>query len=133
MLADLTPAVDVGLAVLAWTVQLVAYPALAFVEANRFRDWHVLHSRRISIVVVPLMLGQAALHAAALVTAPSPRNAAAAILVLTAWLLTFLGAVPCHRLLRVGGFDREVHRRLLRFNLLRTLAWTAVVVLAFIG
>lgn len=62
MISGLTTAVDAGLAVLGWTVQLVAYPALAFVEASRFRDWHILHSRRISIVVVPLMLAQAVLH-----------------------------------------------------------------------
>jgi len=47
------------------------------------------------------------------------------------WLSTFLLQVPCHRGL-AAGFQVTVHRRLVRSNWIRTLAWSgrAAVALA---
>jgi hypothetical protein len=119
-------AVDVGLAVLSWLVQLVIYPAFAAIARPGFCAWHAGYTRRISVVVVPLMLGQFALHAMALWRAPSWLGGLQALLLAVAWAATFLVAVPCHRRLGGAGCEPPVLRRLLRANAVRTAAWTLV-------
>ncbi len=119
-------AVDLGVAVLAWLVQLVIYPAFAAIARPGFCAWHAGYTRRISAVVVPLMLGQLALHAVALWRAPSPLGGLQALLLGVAWAATFLVAVPCHRRLAAAGCEPPVLRRLLRANAVRTAAWSLV-------
>jgi hypothetical protein len=126
-------AVDAGLVVLAWLVQLVIYPAFVAVSSVRFRPWHRWYSRRIGFVVLPLMVAQVVLHGVAIWRAPDPIRVAAAVCILAAWLATFLGAVPCHRALQAQGFQLVAHRQLLRWNLVRSVAWTATLALALAG
>lgn len=124
-----TLAVDMGLVVLASLVQLIIYPTFAEVSPARFCAWHRVYSNRITVVVVPLMVAQAALHASRLLTLPDARALVAAACIVAAWLVTFLGAVPCHRTLSTGGCHRHVLHRLLRWNLARSLAWTVAAAL----
>ncbi len=123
-------AVDAGLAVLAWLVQLIIYPAFAAIDRAGFCAWHAGYTRRISWVVVPLMLAQAPLHAAALWRQPTGVAALQAALLAVAWLATFLVAVPCHRRLGAEGCRPAVLRRLLAANAVRTAAWTAMASLS---
>lgn len=44
-------------------------------------------------------------------------------LVVIIWCSTFALQVPCHNRL-AGGFDTRIHRRLVRGNWLRTIAWS---------
>jgi hypothetical protein len=125
----MTLAADMGLVVLAWLVQLIIYPTFADVVPARFCAWHRDYSYRIALVVVPLMVAQAALHANRLLTLPDVRAAVAATCIVAAWLVTFLAAVPCHRTLSSAGCHRPVLHRLLRWNLVRSLAWTLVAAL----
>lgn len=113
---------------LIWFVQVVAYPLFARAGATDFAAYHAAHSRLVTLVVGPLMLGEL-LAAAAWVIAPSddlPRWVAWAglALVATAWLVTALSSVPQHEVL-AGGFDARAHERLVATNWLRTVAWTA--------
>jgi len=124
-----TLAVDLGLVVLAWLVQLIIYPTFAEVAPARFCAWHRVYSNRIAVVVVPLMLAQAVLHATRLLTLPDERALVAAACIVAAWLVTFLGAVPCHRTLASDGCHQPVLHQLLRWNLARSLAWTVVATL----
>jgi len=124
-----TLAVDLGLVVLAWLVQLIIYPTFAEVTPARFCAWHRNYSNRIAVVVVPLMVAQAALHALQVLNLPDARAVVAVACIVIAWLATFLGAVPCHRILSTDGCRRPVLNRLLRWNLMRTLIWTLVAVL----
>ncbi|MEQ9363414.1 MAG: hypothetical protein RIF32_04185, partial [Leptospirales bacterium] len=55
-----------GLVVLIWLVQLVIYPAFMYADAEQFTDWHRVYTERVSLVVVPLMLGQLVLAGARL-------------------------------------------------------------------
>jgi hypothetical protein len=127
--SNATLAVDLGLVVLAWLVHLIIYPTFAEVAPARFCAWHRNYSNRIAVVVVPLMVAQAALHAARLLTLPDARALVAAACIVAAWLVTFLGAVPCHRALSSDGCHQPVLHRLLRWNLARSLAWTLVATL----
>jgi len=123
------------LAGLIWCIQVVHYPLMDRVGAEGFAEFHRQHSRRISaIVILPMVVELAtALLLAAFVPDGVPRGLPALGLGLLAvvWVSTFFFQVPLHtRLAR--GFDAEVHRRLVRSNWLRTVAWSlrAAVALA---
>lgn len=124
------------LAGFAWTVTVVVYPG--FVEAGRTAAWpdfHAAHSRRITYLVAPPWAVQGITLVGLLVTRPDGvplglvllAGVAAAVTVLE----TFLGAVPVHQ--RLGsGFDRRLHRRLVRADAWRTGAWTVSAVLGVV-
>jgi hypothetical protein len=131
-LATLVLAVDAGLTVLAWMVHTIIYPAFPAISPLRFRDWHRDYSRRIGRIVLPLMLAQVALHGLWAWQARDVWSLAAAALVVATWLVTFLGAVPCHRSFGGHGFGAPVHARLMRWNLVRTVLWTAIAALALV-
>ena len=113
---------------LIWTIQLVHYPLFDHVDREHFVDFHRQHSSRISLVVVPLMLAEAATAALLLVARPAvvsaPAAWAGAALLAVVWLSTALLQVPQHGVLG-QGFDAGAHRLLVTTNWLRTAAWSA--------
>lgn len=123
------------LAGLIWCIQVVHYPLMDRVGIEGFAEFHRQHSRRISaIVILPMVVELAtAVLLVAFVPKGVPRTVPALGLALLGlvWLSTFAVQVPLHgRLAR--GFDATTHRRLVRSNWLRTVAWSlrAVVALA---
>jgi|EP01047_Picozoa_sp_COSAG01_P015167 hypothetical protein len=181
---------------LIWTIQLVHYPLFAAVGRKNFAKYEQQHTRRITVLVMPLMLaelGTAAILAAAgaggvgslaggtamgqqhrtpEVAASggiAPQQAGLALLCVI-WGSTALVQVPCHTSLEQHGFgawhdacclplvtnsglyyegdtyclivcvglwwliraDMEVHRRLVRSNWIRTVAWSLRGLLAMI-
>lgn len=118
---------------LIWFVQLVAYPLFAIVGAAEFADYHAAHSRWITWVVGPLMLGELAGVVASLALAtlqPSGASASRELawlggaLLAGIWVVTFFASVPQHATLS-RGFDSHAHELLVTTNWLRTLGWTA--------
>lgn len=126
-------AVDFGLVVLIWMTQLIVYPSFLACDPDRFVAWHRSYTRRIALLVVPLMFGQAGLHALRLAYAPTPVSVGAAAAVAAAWVVTFVGAVPCHRALSTEGLSEAVIRRLLRWNRWRTACWTGAFLLSVVA
>ncbi len=112
---------------LIWFVQMVHYPLFASVGAREFAGYERKHTHLTALVVGPPMLVEAA-SSLGLVFLPSGRQAPWAVgtglaLVALIWLSTAAIQVPCHARLE-GGFDSRIHRRLVRSNWIRTLAWT---------
>lgn len=112
---------------LIWLVQCVHYPLFAAVGREQYIDYQEHHVRRISWIVMPVMLAE--LVSAALLwlwapTAWAPYTSLGLLLLGLIWLSTALLQVPCHNLLS-DGFQPEAHRRLVTTNWLRTAAWTA--------
>jgi hypothetical protein len=111
-----------------WTVQVVHYPLMAMADHRRYAEFQTEHERRISLVVIPVMLTEL-LTSCVLAVAPwSPVAAPFAWtglgLLALIWGSTFLVQVPLHG--KLGqGFDAAAHRRLVRSNWIRTIAWTA--------
>lgn len=108
-----------------WFVQVVHYPLMARVGPDGWCDYERRHMRRTTWVVAPVMLIEAA--TAVLILLASPRAAlpwAGVGLLIAVWVSTFAVQVPLHARLE-RGFDVAIHRRLVRSNWLRTLAWTA--------
>ena len=121
-------AVSCFLTGLIWLVQVVHYPLMAKVGAERFAEYERLHAAWITPVVGPAMLAEAAIAALLLVHRPATLPAWAAwtgaALVALLWAVTFFVSVPCHGVL-AQGFDAAAHERLVATNWWRTAAWTA--------
>ena len=118
---------------LIWMVQLVHYPLFLRVGEDAFCEYERQHTRRITWLVGPLMLSEGVAATALLLLLPPGTARALAIigilLLLVIWGSTARLQVPCHlRLSR--GFDREVVRRLVNSNWIRTAAWSLRGVLA---
>jgi hypothetical protein len=115
------------LAGLIWCIQVVHYPLMDAVGGERFAGFHRRHSARISLIVVPPMLVEAATALLLVMSVPPgvPRLLPALGLALLGlvWASTFAVQVPLHsRLAR--SFDPKAHRRLVNSNWLRTAAWS---------
>ncbi len=113
---------------LIWLVQVVSYPLFARVGQPDFPAYHEAHSRLITYVVAPLMLGEITCATLWIVQSPhvAPRSAvwAGALLAAAPWAVTMFISVPQHaRLAR--GFDTRAHHVLVATNWMRTALWTA--------
>ncbi len=115
---------------LIWTIQCVHYPAFADVGASEFRRFHEAHSARITRLVGPLMLSEAAAAAWLCAEAGPGFDRELALvcgaLVAIAWLSTAFVQVPLHAALpSAAGEERAaLIARLVASNWLRTAAWT---------
>ncbi len=110
---------------LIWTIQVVHYPLMARVGAEAFPAYERAHLTRVTGLVAPLMLAEAALASALLLLDPSPLAVSGAVMLLAIWLSTGLVQAPLHARLEQGGLDPAVIRRLVRTNAVRTALWTA--------
>ena len=119
----------------AWTVQLVVYPAFALVGPTEWAAYHLAHNSRITKVVAGPWLLQGVATAALLLEPPDGNVAAAVILAglaLAGVVLTLAAAVPAHQRLDSGpgAMGDPALRILLRANLARAVCWTAATGLA---
>ena len=132
MSAALYASLNSGLLILIWLVQMIIYPSMHAWDKESFSRQHRSYSRRISLIVVPLMLAQAGLAAQQLITAPGAARFAQALLILGVWGITALVSVPLHRRLS-AGYDAAVVNRLVNSNWLRTAGWSLVSLLDWAG
>lgn len=112
---------------LIWLVQLVHYPSFRLVDPNQFGAFCEFHQFRITLVVGPLMVCEAA-TAMALIRDPHgmiPPAAAywGAALLAVIWGSTALLQVPIHQQLLAGMDDLKVCE-LVATNWVRTAAWS---------
>lgn len=114
---------------LIWFVQIVHYPLFNRVGKVDFAGYEQQHTRRTGWVVGGPMLLELGL-ATALAWSPGGTKAWCGLILLgVIWLSTAVWQVPMHRRLE-RGFDQSVHRRLVRSNWARTIAWSLRGVLA---
>ena len=111
-----------------WFVQIVHYPLFSQVGKDYFCAYELNHQRLTTWVVAPLMLVE--LFTAVLLIWYNPLEIGLTplligmVLVIAIWLITFIVQVPQHASL-VSSYDPIVQRRLVKYNWLRTVAWTA--------
>lgn len=123
---------DTAALVLIWLVQLVIYPAYAYYPNADFRRWHPVYTRRVTLVVMPIMLGQVAVYLYALWCCPTWDVWTNASLISTVWAVTFFGAVPLHGKLDQAEDHLPPSTQLQRVNTSRTVLWTTVWVLTLL-
>ncbi|MEM1167339.1 MAG: hypothetical protein AAGI30_13740 [Planctomycetota bacterium] len=118
---------------LIWTIQVVHYPLFASVGEQEWPAYERSHMSRITFIVGPVMLVEAATAAALVILAPPgvPRWMLIVGLLLAAavWVSTAVWQGPMHVRL-AERFDTSLHRQLVLGNWVRTIIWTARGVLA---
>ena len=125
--------INASLFVLIWMVQLVIYPGFTYYQESDIKQWHPLYTRRITYIVMPLMLSQLLLYSYSMYEDPSILNGLIMGLIVFNWLITFLIAIPLH-----GSVDKETttlgkRMRLIKVNWYRTFAWTIILILSIIN
>ena len=116
---------------LIWLIQQVNYPLMALVSEDDFVAYEAAHCRRISPVVLPLMVCELLTSGWLAFRPISPVEQeliVGAFLTGLLWLSTFLIQVPLHNRLE-KCFDRATWRRLVLTNWIRTILWSARSVL----
>jgi len=114
-----------------WLAQAIMYPSLAHIERDAFVSWHRKYSSRIAFFVIPLLCGQGNhcrhhdIPRRRLLDDPFRGNHC---LVLGFHIRL---SVPCHVKLQRSGKDLSVIRRLVWTNLIRTILWSLVFLIAF--
>jgi len=134
MIAELHLAFTAAFACLLWTVQVVVYPQFRNVGAERFIAFHRNHTRRITWLAGPLMLGEGAFAAIfawrGFGDAPA-WHAVSLGLFIAVTGSTFLLFAPLHRRLSDGADARRIER-LIRLNGLRSGLESARVAAALV-
>ncbi|MCB1197534.1 MAG: hypothetical protein KDK51_04115 [Deltaproteobacteria bacterium] len=109
---------------LIWCIQIVHYPLFSLVEEKSFKNYQSSHQRRISIVVLPIMLLELGTGILLMLQSQTFDWYITMGLLALIWLSTFLLQVPCHQKLS-HGYSATVLKRLVISNWIRTLLWTA--------
>ena len=125
--------VDCGLLILIWLVQLVIYPSLTYITSEQMDRWHPVYTRKVTIVVMPLMLGNMMIYMISLYnTTNSISLWLNAILIIAVWLVTFLRAVPLHEQMHTTDDCTLIAHKLVACNKYRTALWTVVFIITMI-
>lgn len=117
---------DTGLLVLIWMTQLIVYPSFTQFSPDDLLRWHAPYTSRISVIVMPLMLGQLALHLIWVQKDMGIWPVIALSLIILAWVNTFFFAVPLHNQIAAGTDVMEAAQKLVSVNAWRTACWTLV-------
>jgi len=112
-----------GLLILIWLVQVIIYPGFHRIPPDIFIDYHRWYVKRISCIVLPLMISEAGMTTWWLLDAGTPGAIISTVLIVIIWFSTFLLQVPIHNRLKSGKKDVLI-RRLVATNWIRTIAWS---------
>ena len=124
--------IDFGLVVLIWIVQIIVYPGFCYYEKEALIKWHSQYARNISLIVMPLMTAQLGLHGYWVIQDFNFIRLFILGLILAAWAVTFMLAVPLHGNISKGKDLAYAVESLLKTNWIRTVLWTLVFLLSFL-
>jgi hypothetical protein len=124
--------VDSSLFVLIWMVQLVVYPGFNYYSELNMKRWHSDYTTRITVIVLPLMVGQLGLYSYTAYYNPSYRSVGGLALVVATWVVTFLVSVPLHNAIEKRSDSRIERKELVQTNWIRTFIWTIILILSII-
>tara|TARA_B100001564_G_scaffold353086_1_gene361501 strand:- start:73 stop:489 length:417 start_codon:yes stop_codon:yes gene_type:complete len=107
-----------------WTIQIVHYPSFHYIDKLSFVNFHQFHERRISIIVMPLMIleliSSVALYFNDMLNHTFLLNL---IVVGLIWCSTFFIQVPIHNILSQKK-DNAMIEKLVNTNWIRTFLWS---------
>lgn len=104
-------------------IQLLHYPSFCFIAEKDFSEAMVFHQRRISLIVIPLMVSELLLSLLSLTIEVCLFNGLKLSLIALIWLTTFLVQVPLHNKL-LAGKDLHLISKLVKTNWIRTGLWS---------
>jgi len=102
-------------------VQFVVYPSFKNYNTNQFKSFHSDYTTKMLYIVGPVMTAEL-LCCVYLLYVDLPSVLFSSLLLSIVWVLTFARIVPIHNRLN-NNFELNEHKKLLRLNGLRTLAW----------
>lgn len=120
---------DTGLLVLIWIVQLVVYPSFRYYNDTNLLAWHQKYTYRITIVVLPLMLGELLVASLQLLYTFSIYSIVSLILIIIIWFNTFFQAIPLHQKIDNKINLKQSTKQLIQINWIRTILWTIIFVI----
>ncbi len=123
---------DFGMVVLIWMIQLVVYPSFTYFRTEDLLRWHSKYTLAISILVIPLMFGQLAVHGYAIWQNWSLISVINILFIGLSWLITFGVAVPLHRSISMQKEISLSSKKLVSINWYRTGLWSLVFLLSLI-
>ena len=107
-----------------WTIQIVHYPSFHYIDKMSFTNFHHFHERRISIIVMPLMLIELTTSTALYINNMSSIVFALNLLIVVLiWCSTFFVQVPIHSILSKKK-DKKLIEKLVNTNWIRTFLWS---------
>ena len=107
-----------------WTIQIVHYPSFHYIDKISFTNFHHFHERRISIIVMPLMLIELTTSTALYINNMSSIVFALNLLIVVLiWCSTFFVQVPIHSILSEKK-DKKLIEKLVNTNWIRTFLWS---------
>ena len=107
-----------------WTIQIVHYPSFHYIDKLSFTNFHHFHERRISIIVMPLMLIELTTSTALYINNMSSIVFALNLLIVVLiWCSTFFIQVPIHSILSEKK-DKKLIEKLVNTNWIRTFLWS---------
>jgi hypothetical protein len=107
-----------------WTIQIVHYPSFHYIDKISFTNFHHFHERRISIIVMPLMLIELTTSTALYINNMSSIVFALNLLIVVLiWCSTFFIQVPIHSILSQKK-DKKLIEKLVNTNWIRTFLWS---------
>lgn len=118
--------IDFGLVILIWMTQLIVYPSFTKFSKDELFTWHSTYTVRISVLVMPLMIGQLGIHVYELFQTVTVTGLVALGFIILAWVNTFLFAVPLHNRISSGDNISAAAIDLVSVNAWRTGFWTIV-------
>lgn len=124
-------AIDFGLMVLIWMVQILIYPGFQYLDDKSFIKWHRQYAGSMGFIVAPMMFAQVGLAFYFFYYFPEmfSYNVAYAALIGLTWISTFTIFVPLHKKLDQLGKVSKLCQELTRKNWIRVIFWTAIVLL----
>ena len=106
-----------------WVIQLLHYPSFHFINDQKYIDFQHFHMRRISFIVVPVMLIELASALLLAYFFESSLTIILLALVLGIWAITFIFFTNMHQKL-TDGYDQSTVDRLVQINWSRTALWS---------
>jgi hypothetical protein len=121
-----------SLVTLIWLIQILHYPSFQFYQESDFTSAMEFHKRRISWIVVPLMILEVLSCLWVLYSRPGLIPYANATILALIWLSTFFLQVPLHEKLSKSK-EEALIKSLVRGNWIRTSLWSLKFLLLLVG
>jgi hypothetical protein len=122
--------IDAGFVVLIWAVQLVIYPSFKFYSKANLFQWHRLYTKRVTVIVLPLMGSQLLLGFIYLFQVQNTYTISSFVIILALWVITFTVFVPLHQSIDIGKPVENVCLKLEKRNWIRTLLWSLLFIIS---
>ena len=118
-----------------WIIQLVHYPSFRFVDTSNYRSFQNFHIKRISIIVVPVMIIEALsglIYLIYFIKNIEVFFLVSMMLLIVIWLVTGFIFSGLHQNLLIG-YNRLTINKLVSLNWIRTLLWSLRFILLIIS